>query len=93
MSPSSRARDKSHSRNLLAKALRTNGAEKVHKGTVPKPDAMAARKKVKGENETLDDLEQNEDERGYQPLLKTNSEAADRIPSRTADVLRRLDPT
>ncbi len=79
MSPSSRARDKSHSRNLLAKALRTtrfgNGAEKVHKGTVPKPDAMAARKKVKGENEPLDDLEQNEDERGYQPLLKTNSEA------------------
>ena len=49
-------------------------------------------KKVKKENETLDDLEQNEDGRGcYQPLLKTNSEAADRNSSRTADVLQRLD--
>ncbi len=40
----------------------------------------------------LDDLEQNEDKRGwaYPPLLKTKSEAADRSPSRTANVLRRL---
>ncbi len=57
---------------------------------------MAARKKDKEENEvylfTLDDPQQNEDERGsFQPLLKTNSEAAERNPSRTANVLRRLD--
>ena len=48
-----------------------NGAEKVRKITVTKPDAMAARKKDsdKDENETHDDLQQNEDERGnYQPL-------------------------
>jgi hypothetical protein len=44
------------------------------------------------ENETLDDLEHNEDGRGccYQPLLKTDPEAADRSPSRFADVLRDL---
>jgi hypothetical protein len=42
---------------LLAKALRTtrfgsgNGAEKARKCTVTKPDAMAARKKVKEEKE------------------------------------------
>ena len=49
-------------------------------------------KKVKEENETLDDLQQNEDERGcFQPLLKTDTEAAERNPSRTANVLRRLD--
>ena len=47
-----------------------------------KPDAMAARKKDKEENETLDDLQQNEVERGsIQPLLKTNSEAAERCSS------------
>jgi hypothetical protein len=40
-----------------------NGAEKVRKITVTKPDAMAARKKDKEENETLDDLQQNEVER------------------------------
>ena len=68
-----------------------NGEEKVRKCTETKPDAMAARKKVKDENGPLDDLEQNEDGRGcYQSLLKT-SEAADRNPSRTADVLRRRD--
>jgi hypothetical protein len=49
---------------------------------VTKPDAMAARKKDKEENETLDDLQQNEVERGsIQPLLKTNSEAAERCSS------------
>ena len=71
-----------------------NGAEKARKCTVcdtvtvTKPDAMAARKKVKEENGSLDDLDQNEDVRGCcQPLLKTDSEAADRISSRTADVL------
>ena len=44
------------------------------------------------ENETLDDLEHNEDGRGccYQPLLKTDPEAADRSPSRIANVLRDL---
>ena len=44
-----------------------------------KPDAMTAREKVKEENETLDDLEQNEDGRGccYQPLLKTDPEATE----------------
>ena len=69
-----------------------NGAEKVRKITVTKPDAMAARKKDKEENETLDDLQQNEDERGsYQPLFKANSKAAERTPSRSANVLRRLD--
>jgi hypothetical protein len=46
-----------------------NGAEKVRKIMVTKPDAMAARKKDKEENETLDDLQQNEVERGsIQPL-------------------------
>ena len=73
MLPGSRECDKSHNRILLAKALRTtrfgNGAEKARKITVAKPDAMAARKKDKDENETRDDLQQNEDERGnYQPL-------------------------
>ena len=69
-----------------------NGAEKVRKITVTKPDAMAARKKDKEENETLDDLQQNEVERGsIQPLLKTNSEAAETMLIRTANVLRRLD--
>ena len=49
-------------------------------------------KKVKEENETLDDLQQNEDERGcFQPLWKMDTEAAERTPSRTANVLRRLD--
>ncbi len=53
---------------------------------------MAARKKDTEEDETLDDLQQNEDERGsIQPLLKANSEAAERSSSRTANVLRRLD--
>ena len=85
MSPGSREGDKSHNRILLAKALRTtrlgNGAEKVRKITVTKPDAMAARKKDK-ENETLDDLQQNEDERrSIQPLLKTNSKAPERSSS------------
>jgi hypothetical protein len=49
-------------------------------------------KKVKEENEPLDDLGHNEDGRGccHQPLLKTNPEAADRSPSRSADVLRDL---
>ena len=43
---------------------------------------MAARKKDKEENETLDDPQQNEVERGsIQPLLKTNSEAAERCSS------------
>ena len=43
-------------------------------------------KKVREENETLDDLEHNEDGRGccYQPLLKTNPEAADQSPSKSA---------
>ncbi len=63
-----------------------NGAEKVRKITVTKPDAMAARKKDKEENETLDDLHQNlnEDERTgrrIQPLLKTNSKAPERSSS------------
>jgi hypothetical protein len=35
-----------------------NGAEKVRKITVTKPDAMAARKTNMEENEPLDDLEQ-----------------------------------
>jgi hypothetical protein len=53
---------------------------------------MAARKKNMEENETLDDLEHNEDGRGccYQPLLKTYPEAADRSPSSIANVLRDL---
>ncbi len=55
---------------------------------------MAARKKKKEENEPLDDFEHNEDGRGccYQPLLtrKTDPEAADRSPSRIANVLRDL---
>jgi hypothetical protein len=43
---------------------------------------MAARKKDKEENETLDDLQQNEDERRrIQPLLKTNSKAPERSSS------------
>ncbi len=45
------------------------------------------KKKDMEENETLDsdDLQQNEDERGsIQPLLKANSEAAERSSSRTA---------
>jgi hypothetical protein len=69
-----------------------NGAEKARKITVTKPDAMAARKKNMEENETLDDLEHNEDGRGccYQPLLKADPEAADRSPSRIAKVLRDL---
>jgi hypothetical protein len=61
-----------------------NGAEKVRKITVTKPDAMAARKKDTEENEPLDDLQQNEVERrrhGIQPLLKTNSEAPERSSS------------
>jgi hypothetical protein len=67
---------------------------------VTKPDAKAARKedtapgKDSEENETLDYLQQNEDERTgrrIQPLLKVTSEAAERSPSRTANVLRRLD--
>ncbi len=79
---------------ILAKALRStrfgNGAEKARKITATKPEAMAARKKdnLKEEHETLDDPQQNEDERGsFQPLLKTNSdsEAAERNPSRTAN--------
>jgi hypothetical protein len=52
-----------------------NGAEKVRKITVTKPDAMAAQKKDKEENETLDDLQQNEVERGsIQPLSKFEDE-------------------
>jgi hypothetical protein len=45
-------------------------------------------KKVREENETLDDLEHNEDGRGccYQPLLKMSPEAADRGDSRPADL-------
>jgi hypothetical protein len=83
---------KSHNRILLAKALRTtrfgNGAEKARKITVTKPDAMAARKKGKEETNP-DDPQQNEDERGsIQPILKVTSEAAERSPSRTANVLR-----
>jgi hypothetical protein len=69
-----------------------NGAEKVRKITVTKPDAMAARKKRQGRNETLDDLQQNEDERRrIRPLLKTNSKAPERSSSCPANVLRRLD--
>jgi hypothetical protein len=50
-------------------------------------------KKVKEENETLDDIEHNEDRRGccYQPLLKPNPEAADRSPSRKRRCATRLD--
>ena len=49
-------------------------------------------KNVMEENGPLADLEQNEDGRGwFQPLLKANSEAADRSSSRTADVLQRPD--
>jgi hypothetical protein len=77
---------------ILAKALRTtrfgnrDGAEKVRKITVTKPDAMAARKKRQGRNETLDDPQQNEDERRrIQPprlqVLKTNSKAPERSSS------------
>ncbi len=56
---------------------------------------MAARKKDKEENETLGDLQQNEDERrSIQPLFKTNSKAAELIkagpPIELIDVLRRL---
>jgi len=59
-----------------------NGAEKARQITVTKPDAMAARKKDKEEDETLDDLQQNEDERRrIQPLLKTNSKAPERSSS------------
>ncbi len=49
-------------------------------------------KKNMEENETLDDLEHNEDGRGccYQPLLTADPEAADRSPSRLANVLRDL---
>ncbi len=71
-----------------------NGAEKVRKITVTKPDAMAAREKGIEEDEPLDELQQNEDdsERGsIQPLLKTTSEAAERSSSNPANVLRRLD--
>jgi hypothetical protein len=68
MSPGSRERDKSHIRILLAKALRTtrfgNGAENARKITGTKPDAMAARKMTRKKSKTLDDLQQNEDERG-----------------------------
>ena len=71
-----------------------NGAEKARKITVTKPDAMAARKKIKEEleNETLADLEHNEDGRGccYPPPLKTDPDAADRSPSSLANVLRDL---
>jgi hypothetical protein len=69
-----------------------NGAEKARQITVTKPDAIAARKKDKEENETLDDFQKNEDERrSIQPLLKVTSEAAERNPSRTANVPRRLE--
>jgi hypothetical protein len=86
MSPGSR--DKSHHciQVLLAKALRTtrfgNGAEKFASARrVTKTGRDGGKKKVKEENEPLDDLEHNEDGRAgccYQPLLKTNPEAADR---------------
>jgi hypothetical protein len=57
-----------------------NGAEKVRKITVTKPDAMAARKKNQEENETLDDLEHNEDGRGccYPPLIEDGSSPGNR---------------
>ena len=78
MSPGSRERDKSHNRILLAKALRNtrfgNGAEKVRKITVTKPGAMAARKKDKEENETLDDLQQNDEDE-----VPTNAGASSRF--------------
>ena len=49
-------------------------------------------KKIKEENGPLDDLDQNEDGRGFchQPLSKTDPEAADRSPSRIVKVLRDL---
>ena len=46
-----------------------NGAEKVRKITVTKPDAMAARKKNMEENEPLDDLD------GAQLLARTGAQA------------------
>jgi hypothetical protein len=68
-----------------------NGAEKVRKITVTKPDAMAARKKDKEENETLDDLQQNEVERGsIRPLSKFEDEfgSSRTMLIRTAGALR-----
>ncbi len=44
-----------------------NGAEKVRKITVTKPDAMAARKKIKEENETLETSESS--------IMRTDSDA------------------
>jgi hypothetical protein len=60
-----------------------NGAEKARRITVTKPDARwRHEKKDKEEDETLDDLQQNEDERmRIQPLLKTNSKAPERSSS------------
>jgi hypothetical protein len=53
-----------------------NGAEKVRKITVTKPDAMAARKKNKEENETLDELEHNEDVGPLSPSLHFQEHSA-----------------
>jgi hypothetical protein len=68
------------------KALRTtrfgNGAEKVRKITVTRTGRDGGTKKIKAENDTLDDLEHNEDERRrIQPLLKANSKAPERSSS------------
>jgi len=59
-----------------------NGAEKVRKITVTRTGRDGGTKKRQGRNETLDDLQQNEDERRrIQPLLKTNSKAPERSSS------------
>jgi hypothetical protein len=64
-----------------------NGAEKARKIiTVTRTGRDGGTKKFKAENETLDDLEHNEDERRrIQPLLKTNSKA----PSGTKLIMTR----
>ena len=67
-------------------------SSQVHRRDGDQTGRDGGTKKSQGSNETLDDLEHNEDGRGccYQPLLKTYPEAADRSPSSIANVLRDL---
>ncbi len=86
-----RACDKSHGRN----SPREREKARKCQCTVTKPDAMAARKKSRKKKNPSPSSSRMRTSavRVYRPLLKTNSEseAADRSPSRTANVLRRLD--
>jgi hypothetical protein len=82
---------------LGSSIVKTASPKKDHGDQAAGRDGRGGTKKRQGSttivvSETLDDLQQNEDERGsIPPLLKTNSEAAGRGSSRRANVLRRLD--